>query len=78
MPVGAAVAQPQHRLAQRVGDVLARRLRRQLLVEHLLLAATGAAVAAGIAVPMHRLLVEQRILALPRTTTGKLRKADLK
>jgi putative ABC transport system permease protein len=44
-----------------------RRLRRQLLVEHLLLAVCGGALAAAIAVPVHRVLVESRLLSLPRT-----------
>jgi putative ABC transport system permease protein len=44
-----------------------RRLRRQLLIEHLLLAAAGALVAVCIAVPMHRAIVQFRLLALPRT-----------
>ena len=47
----------------------ARRLRRQLLVEHLLLAICGGVVAAAIAIPMHRLLVENQLLSLPRTTS---------
>jgi putative ABC transport system permease protein len=47
-----------------------RRLRRQLLIEHLLVALGGAMLAVAIAVPMHRLLVEQRLLALPRTTSS--------
>jgi putative ABC transport system permease protein len=46
-----------------------RRLRRQLLVEHVLLAVGGGAVAVLMALPMHRLLVENRLLALPQTTT---------
>ena len=44
-----------------------RRLRRQLLIEQLLLAAAGALVAVVVAVPMHRAIVEFRLLALPRT-----------
>ena len=47
----------------------ARRLRRQLLVEHLLLAVAGGIVGAVIAVPMHRLLVQHRLLSLPLTTS---------
>ena len=49
-----------------------RRLRRQLLIEHVLLAALGAAVAVALAVPLHRMLVEQRLLALPRTTSESI------
>jgi putative ABC transport system permease protein len=44
-----------------------RRLRRQLLVEQLLLAAAGGALAIVIAVPLHQVLVEQRLLSLPKT-----------
>lgn len=49
-----------------------RRLRRQLLVEHLVLALCGALVAIAIAIPMHRLIVEQRLLALPRTAPSTI------
>jgi putative ABC transport system permease protein len=49
-----------------------RRLRRQLFIEHLFVAGIGAVGATLLAVPMHRLLVEQRLLSLPRTTGGTI------
>lgn len=49
-----------------------RRLRRQLLVEPLMLAVGGGILAAAIALPMHRVLVENRLLALPRTTAPEV------
>jgi predicted permease len=49
-----------------------RRLRQQLLVEHLMLAVGGGILAAAMALPMHRLLVENRLLALPRTTNPEV------
>jgi putative ABC transport system permease protein len=44
-----------------------RRLRHQLLIEHLLLAGGGGVLAVVMAVPLHRVLLEQRVLALPKT-----------
>jgi putative ABC transport system permease protein len=67
LAVRASMRQSELALRTAVGATL-RRLRRQLLIEHLLLAALGAIVAIALAVPLHRFLVEQRLLALPRTT----------
>jgi len=47
----------------------ARRLRRQLMVEHLLLAAGGGALAIPLGLGLHRAVVDQRLLNLPRTAT---------
>jgi putative ABC transport system permease protein len=47
-----------------------RRLRRQLMVEHLLLAAGGGALAMPLGLALHRAIVNQRLLNLPRTATG--------
>ncbi len=47
-----------------------RRLRRQLMVEHLLLAAGGGALAIPLGLALHRAIVEQRLLNLPRTATA--------
>jgi putative ABC transport system permease protein len=44
-----------------------RRLRRQLLMEHLILAVLGGAAAVAIALPLHRTIVRDELLALPRT-----------
>jgi putative ABC transport system permease protein len=44
-----------------------RRLRRQLMVEHLLLAAAGGAFAIPLALALHRTIVDKRLLNLPRT-----------
>jgi putative ABC transport system permease protein len=44
-----------------------RRLRRQLMVEHLLLAAGGGALAVPLGLALHRAIVNQRLLSLPRT-----------
>ncbi len=49
-----------------------RRLRRQLFIEHLVVAAIGALGATLLALPMHRLLVEQRLLDLPRRTSATI------
>jgi putative ABC transport system permease protein len=49
-----------------------RRLRRQLLIEHLLIAFCAAIVAGVMAWPMHRIVVEQRLLTLPRTTSATI------
>ena len=46
-----------------------RRLRRQMMVEHLLLAAGGGALAIPLGLALHRAVVNQRILNLPRTAT---------
>ena len=43
-----------------------RRLRHQLVVEHLLLAVAGGLIAVLIAVPLHRFILEQKLLALPK------------
>jgi len=48
----------------------ARRLRRQLMVEHLLLAAGGGVLAIPLGLALHRAIIEQRLLSLPRTATG--------
>lgn len=68
LAVRASLRQPELAVRTAVGASIAR-LRRQLLVEHLLLALSGAALAVAIAIPMHRVLVEERVLALPRTAT---------
>src|SRR4030095_5601892 len=47
-----------------------RRLRRQLMVEHLLLAAGGGALAIPLGLALHRAIVEQRLLNLPRTAAA--------
>ena len=47
-----------------------RRLRRQLMVEHLLLTAGGGALAIPLGLALHRAIVEQRLLNLPRTATA--------
>ena len=47
-----------------------RRLRRQLMVEHMLLAAGGGALAIPLGLALHRTIVEKRLLSLPRTATG--------
>lgn len=47
----------------------ARRLRRQLMVEHMLLAAGGGALAIPLGLALHRAIVAQRLLNLPRTAT---------
>lgn len=47
----------------------ARRLRRQLLVEHLLLAAGGGLLAIPLGLGLHRAIIDQRLLNLPRTAT---------
>jgi putative ABC transport system permease protein len=47
-----------------------RRLRRQLMVEHLLLAAGGGALAVPLGLGLHRAIIEQRLLNLPRTATA--------
>lgn len=44
-----------------------RRLRRQLMVEHFVLALAGGTVAAALGVALHRVIIQQRLLALPRT-----------
>ena len=46
-----------------------RRLRHQLIVEHLLLASVGGLLAVVIAVPLHRVILEQKLLALPKAAT---------
>jgi putative ABC transport system permease protein len=46
-----------------------RRLRRQLLVEHMLLAVGGGVLAIPLGLALHRAIVEQRLLNLPRTAT---------
>lgn len=46
-----------------------RRLRHQLNVEHLLLASAGGLNAVAIAIPLHRVLLEQKLLALPKVAT---------
>ena len=46
-----------------------RRLRHQLIVEHLLLASAGGLNAVAIAIPLHRVLLEQKLLALPKVAT---------
>jgi predicted permease len=45
----------------------ARRLRRQLLIEHIVLAFAGGAVAAALGFALHRAIVAERLLALPQT-----------
>jgi putative ABC transport system permease protein len=47
----------------------ARRLRRQLIVEHLLLAAGGGLLAVPLGLALHRAIVDGRLLNLPRTAT---------
>jgi predicted permease len=47
-----------------------RRLRRQLMVEHLLLAAGGGVLAIPLGLALHRAIVDQRVLNLPRTATS--------
>ena len=47
-----------------------RRLRRQLMVEHLLLAAGGGALAIPLGLALHRAIVGQQLLDLPRTATA--------
>lgn len=47
-----------------------RRLRRQLLVEHMLLAVGGGALAIPLGLALHQAIVEKRLLALPRTATA--------
>ncbi|HYE88715.1 MAG TPA: ABC transporter permease, partial [Vicinamibacterales bacterium] len=47
-----------------------RRLRRQLMVEHLMLAVGGGAVALPLGFALHRAIVERRVLNLPRTATA--------
>ena len=47
-----------------------RRLRRQLMVEHLLLAAGGGVLAVPLGLALHRAIIEQRLLNLPRTATA--------
>ena len=44
-----------------------RRLRRQLMVEHVVLTLGGGLVAAAIGVALHRAIIETRVLQLPRT-----------
>jgi putative ABC transport system permease protein len=44
-----------------------RRLRRQLMVEHLMLTLTGGAIGGGLGLVLHRVIVEKRVLTLPRT-----------
>ena len=46
-----------------------RRLRRQLMVEHMLLACGGGLVAVPLGLALHRAIVEKRLLNLPRTAT---------
>jgi putative ABC transport system permease protein len=48
----------------------ARRLRRQLMAEHLTLTAAGGAVAAVIGVVLHRALISRRVLALPASASS--------
>jgi predicted permease len=45
----------------------ARRLRRQLVVEHLVLALAGGAIGTTLGYALHRVIVRQQLLALPRT-----------
>ena len=66
LAVRASMRQSELALRTAIGATL-RRLRRQLVIEHLLLAAFGVVIAIALAVPLHRVLVEQRLLALPRT-----------
>jgi putative ABC transport system permease protein len=47
-----------------------RRLRRQLLVEHLLLACGGGLIALPLGLALHGAIVRNRLLNLPRTATG--------
>ena len=44
-----------------------RRLRRQLVVEHLVLALGGGLIGAALGYALHRVIVQQQLLALPRT-----------
>jgi putative ABC transport system permease protein len=44
-----------------------RRLRRQLMVEHVVLALGGGLIGAGLGYALHRIIVQQQLLALPRT-----------
>jgi putative ABC transport system permease protein len=67
LSVRSSLRQSELALRTAIGASL-RRLRRQLLMEHLLVAAAAALVGVAIALPLHRLLVEQRLLALPRAT----------
>lgn len=46
-----------------------RRLRRQLMVEHMLLALGGGVMAVPLGLALHRAIIEQRLLRLPRTAT---------
>lgn len=47
-----------------------RRLRRQLMVEHMVLAAGGGLVGAAVGYALHRVVVQQQLLALPRTANA--------
>jgi putative ABC transport system permease protein len=71
LAVRASLRQQELALRAAIGASRAR-IRRQLAVEQLVLAAVGAGVAIAIAIPMHRLLVEQRVLGLPRTTPATI------
>lgn len=44
-----------------------RRLRRQLMVEHLVLAIAGGVIGVALGYALHRVIVQERLLALPRT-----------
>lgn len=46
-----------------------RRLRRQLMVEHLLLAIAGGALAVPLGLALHRAIIDKALLNLPRTAT---------
>ena len=46
-----------------------RRLRRQLMVEHLLLAIAGGALALPLGLALHRAIIDKKLLELPRTAT---------
>jgi predicted permease len=48
----------------------ARRLRRQLIVEHLVLALAGGLIGGALGFVLHRVIVEERLLALPRTANA--------
>ena len=67
LAVRASLRGPELALRTAIGAT-GRRLRHQLLTEHLLLAFGGAVLGLAMAMPLHRFLLEQRILALPKTS----------
>jgi predicted permease len=76
LAVRASLRGPELALRTAIGAT-GRRLRHQLLTEHLLLAFGGAVFGLAMAMPLHRFLLEQRILALPKTSPTLARPAYL-